>query len=240
MNIILRPLNIEILIEILFFKNPKEQNPTVIQYVDFNVLNLIYEKKNNLLDLSGIYLYPDSLALFFYIKFFIDKKFKKIVSTDLQYELLQELNKLKASIFLFGDSDMILDKATKNIKNKYSKIKVAGIDNGYNFNTDNVISNINKCNIDVLFVGLGLGRQEKWIFENYKKINAKVILSVGGWFQYLAENKRRAPKYIRRFHLEWFHKILVEFPRVWKRYLIGFPLFLYRVFTKKIQIVVEK
>ncbi len=110
---------------------------------------------------------------------------------------------------------------------------------GYNFNTNEVIKRINDSNTDILFVGLGVTRQEKWIIENYKYINVELIIAVGGWFQYLAENKKRAPKFLRQLHLEWLIKLINEFSVVWKRYLIGVPLFFYRVLTKKIQLVIK-
>ena len=65
-------------------------------------------------------------------------------------------------------------------------------------------------------------------------------MSVGGWFQYLAGNKKRAPLIFRKIHLEWLHKLFYEFPRVWKRYLIGIPQFYFRVFTKKIIINLDE
>jgi N-acetylglucosaminyldiphosphoundecaprenol N-acetyl-beta-D-mannosaminyltransferase len=89
---------------------------------------------------------------------------------------------------------------------------------------------------DILFVGLGVGRQENWIIENFTKLNVPLIMSVGGWFRYLAGTRKRAPKFLRLLHLEWLYKLLTEFNRVWKRYLIGVPLFFYRVLTKKILI----
>ncbi len=239
MDIFLRNINIERLQFLLLKNRTKESIPITIQYADFNVLNYLYNKKFSANELKQIYLYPDSSALFFYIKFFIDSGFKKIISTDLQNNFLFELDKIKSSVYFFGDSDLVLENVVENIKNKYSNIKIIGTVSGYNFDTEKIISEINKKEVNVLFVGLGLGRQEKWILENHKKLNVKIILSVGGWFQYLAGNKKRAPLLLRKIHLEWLHKIIVEFPRVWKRYLIGFPIFLYRVFSKKIQIVIK-
>jgi len=76
--------------------------------------------------------------------------------------------------------------------------------------------------------------EQKWIIENFKNLNVQLILSVGGWFQYLAGNKKRAPKVLRNLHLEWVHKLIIEYDRVWKRYLLGAPKFFYRVITRKI------
>jgi len=237
MKILLSNFDITIALSFLSKENSKS---LPIQYADFNVLNYLYSEKLEPNKLNQIYFYPDSSALYFYVKFFIDRKYKKIISTDIQNSLLVELEKNQSKIYLLGDSSTILKRVAERLKIKFPKLTLVDYCNGYNFDTEKVITEINKNDIDILFVGLGLGRQEKWILENHLNINAKIILSVGGWFQYLAKNKKRAPLFLRKNHLEWLHKIIVEFPRVWKRYFIGFPLFMYRVLTKQIEITIEK
>ncbi len=206
--------------------------PCVIMYADFNVINHIYESR---LEIPiNFKLYPDSTAVYFILKLFVDNKVAKIVSTDLQHNLLNFLANSGKRIFLFGDSDEILNKVKITLLERKGSLQLAGFHNGYIYNEYEVIETINKSNSDVLFVGLGATRQEKWIINNYKKLNVKLIISVGGWFQYLAENKKRAPLFLRRMHLEWFYKLTKEFKSVWKRYLFGFPFFCYRVVFKKI------
>lgn len=239
MKVNLRSINITPIISKLN-GNELDEFPILIQYADFNVINYFCENNYMHDEVSKFHLYPDSTALYFYIKYFVKKDFKKIISTDLQNNLLSELDNNSSNIYLFGDSDYILQNAIKNIKKNYAKLNIVSSFNGYNFNNDEVISKINESNIDVLFVGLGVGRQEKWILENFKKLNVKVILSVGGWFQLVAENKNRGPLLLRKVHLEWLYKLFTEFPRVWKRYLIGIPIFYFRLFSKKIIIQLDE
>jgi len=235
MKIILKSINKEFVVSKLN-ANKVDKFPFPIQYADFNVLNYFFENNYKCDELSNLFLYPDSTAIYFHLKYFKKKKYEKIISSDLQNSLLSKLDKNKSNIYLLGDTDFILKRVIGNIEKKYSKIKVVGACNGYKFNTNDLVSEININKIDILFVGLGVGRQEKWILENYTKLNVKVIMSVGGWFQYLAENKKRAPLFMRKIYLEWLHKIILEFPRIWKRYLFGIPKFYYRVITKKIVI----
>ncbi len=235
MKINLNHVRIKSIIDNVFYFS-KNGKTLLIQYADFNVINYFYENNFKESELSNLFLYPDSTAIYFYLKYILKNNYKKIISTDLQTDLLFELNNIKSKVYLFGDSNSILQKAVKKIHEQHPDIKVVGYCNGYNFNTRELIDEINQNRIDVLFVGLGVGRQEKWILENHKNLNVKVIISVGGWFQYLSENKKRAPLLLRKIHLEWLHKLVVEFPRVWKRYLIGIPKFYYRLITKKIEI----
>ncbi len=121
-----------------------------------------------------------------------------------------------------------------HIRGKRKTTSISGSHNGYDFIDQEVISKINDSGAEILFVGLGAGRQEKWIAENDNKLNCKLIMSCGGWFQYLAGYKKRAPSIMIKLYLEWLYKLLTEFPRVWQRYLIGVPKFFYRIITKKI------
>lgn len=216
-----------------------EKDQTVILYVDFNVLNLVYEKKIFLP--SSFNLYYDSSLLYFCLKILGYKSITKNISTDYQEQFLEKNINEGKRLFFFGDREKTLIRLKENLRERFPNIKIVGVFSGYNYNSETVISFINSTNCDILFVGLGAGRQEKWILENYSKINTDVILSVGGWFKYLAGKKSRAPLSLRKLHLEWFYKLLTEFPRVWHRYLWGAPKFLYRVFiSKKIQLKLDE
>lgn len=204
----------------------------IILYADFNVLNFLYESKINFG--KEVTLYPDSTLVTWCLNLLNKEKIKKIVSTDLQQELLNEFVKSKKRLFFFGDTNDTLQRMSDKLLTKYGEISILGLQNGYYFNNEEFIGKLNSINIDVLFVGLGLSRQEKWIHENYSKINSKLIISVGGWFQYLAAKKNRASLFMRNLHLEWLHKLFIEFPRIWKRYFIGAPIFIFRIITKKI------
>ena len=238
MKIKLQILNIIILREILN-RNKSDSFPVSIQYADFNVLNYLYENRSSENKLNGLILYPDSTAVHIYLKLFKKTEIERIISTDLQNQFLNEINNKKNCIYLLGDSNLVLQRTVRNLNDKYVNINIKGYSNGYNFNTDDIVKEINNLDIDVLFVGLGSGLQEKWLLENYKKLNVKIIINVGGWFQYLSENKKRAPILLRKFYLEWLYKLVVEFPRIWKRYLVGIPKFYFRVITKKMVINLE-
>jgi exopolysaccharide biosynthesis WecB/TagA/CpsF family protein len=218
--------------------NAIPENHKVVLYADFNVLNYLYESKLEIPD--GFSLYPDSLAVYLINKYFLRINVSKFVSTDFQNELLVRLDEMALKVFFFGDTSTVLKRLINNVKRNYPKIKICGTHEGYNFNSQEVIQEINMSKSEILFVGLGACRQEEWIVNNYHKLNVNFIFSVGGWFQYLAGSKKRAPKFIRDLHLEWVHKLLMEYGRVWKRYLFGAPLFFYRIITKKIIIDHEK
>lgn len=208
-----------------------EKKHTIL-YGDFNVINYLYD--NKIIHDKEIILYPDSSAVYFCTKYILGKRLRKHVSTDFQKKLLNILNMSSKNLFFFGDREEILNKLIINIQKQYRSIKIVGHCSGFKYNSTDLVNKINQSKADVLFVGLGVGQQEKWIIENFNNLNVRLILSVGGWFQYLAGNKKRAPKVLRDLHLEWAHKLIIEYDRVWKRYLLGVPKFFYRVITRKI------
>ena len=210
----------------------KNLNLTIL-YADFNVVNYLYE--NNVKVPDSVLIYPDSTAvhLMLWIKGFNISK--AIVSTDIQEKLLNSSVQKRLKVFFFGDSTEVLSKLKSKISNKYPDLTVSGIQQGYYFQTHKVLEEIRIGNPDIIFVGLGVGKQELWILENHEKIDSLLIISVGGWFRFLSGTKKRAPIVFRKLHIEWLFKIITDFKRLWKRYLFGVPKFFYRVLTNKIQ-----
>ena len=206
----------------------------VYLYGDFNVLNILYEKNMRLG--SDIIIYPDSSLVYFVLKYYYGYNYRMIVSTDLQYNLLRlSMNKNKR-LFFFGDHEDVLSKIKMNLEYGYHEIETFP---GFEYTNKDVLKRINSIKPDILFVGLGAGRQEQWIIDNLSLLEAGVVLSVGGWFQYLSGIKNRGPQWMINFHLEWLFKLVLEFPRIWKRYFWGATVFLYRVLSKKIILVMK-
>jgi N-acetylglucosaminyldiphosphoundecaprenol N-acetyl-beta-D-mannosaminyltransferase len=218
--------------EVINYTSPKQR---IILYGDFHVLNQLYRDCIVLND--SILIYPDSTAVFILLRLLKKMNSNKIVSTDLQEDILSEAIHQGKKLFFFGDSEEVLSKLKKRLHDKRNFNFT--VHKGYDIVKDEIIKRINEYEPDILFVGLGAGRQERWILENYLFLNVPVIISVGGWFQYLAGIKKRAPLFMRELHLEWIYKLISQFPRVWKRYLFGIPLLFYRVITRKILIRYE-
>lgn len=217
-----------------YFESNYSEKSRVILYADFNVLNYFYE--NKIIPPEKFELYPDSTAVYFITTFFLKWKFKKFVSTDFQSELLRRFVEKDKKIFFFGDYEEVLNTMINKLQGRFKGINIVGIFNGFNYDNDLIIERINQSNADVLFIGLGAGQQEEWICENYYKINSELVITVGGWFQYLSGYKKRAPLIVRKLNLEWLYKLSIEFPRIWSRYLIGVPLFFIRVLSGKIKL----
>ena len=93
---------------------------------------------------------------------------------------------------------------------------------------------------DILMVALGTPYQEEWIFQYKDKINVAVIIAVGSGLDFLAGVKKRAPLWMREIGLEWMYRLFQETKRLWKRYLIGIPVFVFNIVLLKVKLMLKK
>ena len=91
------------------------------------------------------------------------------------------------------------------------------------------IQQVNQSHPDILFVAFGMGKQEKWIYENLNKMpNVKVAMGVGGSFDFISGKVKRAPLFLRRLGLEWMYRLIQE-PRRFVRIFNATVKFCYLV-----------
>lgn len=98
---------------------------------------------------------------------------------------------------------------------------------------DRIIESINDAGPDVVWVGMGTGYQERWIAQNRHRLRAPVLIGVGAAFDMHSKRVRQAPAWMQRSGLEWFFRLMQEPLRLWRRYLLGNPLFVYRLLLQQ-------
>ena len=208
------------------------KNKKCITYFNANSFNLNYNnpKLTKIFNQFDI-IHPDGIGVYLASRFLCGKKgfTKRVTGSDLYIQLIEFATINNWSFFIFGDTDATL----KRISELHPKLKLVGIYDGFNYNNDVLISAINNSNPDILIVGLGSPKQEDWIINYKNYINAKVIIAVGDGIKIFAGTKKRGPKIIQKIGLEWFVRFLYEPKRLWKRYFIGIPLFIFRVIKFK-------
>jgi N-acetylglucosaminyldiphosphoundecaprenol N-acetyl-beta-D-mannosaminyltransferase len=93
---------------------------------------------------------------------------------------------------------------------------------------EQLIAQINESGASVLVVGLGGGRQEKFIFRYRERLpHVRLFLPLGGTIDYEAETLRRPPTWITNAGLEWLYRVLRQPRQRWRRYFVHQPPFLY-------------
>ncbi|SHH51158.1 N-acetylglucosaminyldiphosphoundecaprenol N-acetyl-beta-D-mannosaminyltransferase [Caloranaerobacter azorensis DSM 13643] len=202
------------------------------------------DELRNLLNEGDLNL-PDGIGLVYASKIKKKPLKERVTGYDISIKIIEIANKEGLSLFLLGGRQGVALKACENIKEKYSNVKIAGFHHGYFKGTHTgyeghreemeVIKKINDAKPDILFVGFGAPRQEKWIHANKDKLNCKVIIGNGGTLDVLAGNVKRAPEIFQRLGLEWLYRLLKE-PWRFKRQMV-LPLFAILVLFSKDDVV---
>ena len=150
----------------------------------------------------------------------------KISGSDLVPKLCEKAAEKGYTIFIIGGKDGIAEQAKRKLEKQLSGIKIVGTyAQRYGFEKDkNELDKINQMISDVhpdLLIGcFGCPKQEKWIYENYKKYDATVSVCAGATVDFLAGNIRRAPGWMSDHGLEWFYRFTQEPKRMFKRYFV--------------------
>ncbi len=92
-----------------------------------------------------------------------------------------------------------------------------------------VVALINRLRPDIVWVGLGCPKQERWMAEHVERLEAPVLVGVGAAFDFLSGAKRQAPRWMQRHGLEWLFRLAQEPGRLWRRYLLDNPRFVLAV-----------
>lgn len=166
--------------------------------------------------------------LFFFPKSRLLKPFPVTAGTDLMESLIKESAKNNWSIGLLGGKETIAEKLKAKLQKKYPELIITYADpggvidrNGEEIWEDGEVSEQDKIkipNTDILFVAFGHGKQEKWIAKNIDKQPVKVMMGVGGAFDYLSGSIPRAPKVWQQYGFEWLYR-LIQQPWRAKRFL---------------------
>lgn len=142
------------------------------------------------------------------------------------------------SLYLLGNPPGVAAGAAANL-NKYSpRLRILGSHHGYfakeGPENDTVIDTINRLAPDVLMVGFGMPLEQRWILDNYSKINAGVVWEVGAAYEFWAGVTPACPKWLGDLGLNWLYRLLLEPRRLARRYLWGNAFFLHQILKAKL------
>lgn len=168
----------------------------------------------------------DGMPLVWFSKITNHPIIEKVSGSDIVPLVCKLAAKKGYSLFILGGKSSVLNKAKENLEHSLPSIKIVGTYSppiGFENNNEEIKKineMINLSNPDFLIVCLGCPKQEKWIYENYLKYNAKVSICAGATIDFLAGNIKRAPSWISKIGLEWFYRFMQEPKRLFKRYFI--------------------
>lgn len=144
-------------------------------------------------------------------------------------------------VFLLGAAPGVAERAKSWLESRNPGLNIAGTyAPPFGFEQDEhenatIIDTIRHAAPDVLFAAFGPSKQEKWLFRFRNELQVPVAMGVGSSFDYLAGRLKRAPMWVQKAGLEWTFRLAQEPLRLWRRYLLDNPPFVYHIARQRLQ-----
>jgi N-acetylglucosaminyldiphosphoundecaprenol N-acetyl-beta-D-mannosaminyltransferase len=167
---------------------------------------------------------------------------ERFTSADWMWDLAARASEQNFTFYFLGARPGIAEKAALCLHERYPGLRILGIHHGYfdktpgSLENEQVIQEINQQKPNILLVGFGMPLQERWLMENWDRIEANTAITLGAVFDYISGELKRAPDWFLNHNLEWLGRLLIEPRRLWRRYLIGNPVFIWRVMKQRLNL----
>jgi N-acetylglucosaminyldiphosphoundecaprenol N-acetyl-beta-D-mannosaminyltransferase len=164
---------------------------------------------------------------------------ERITYADWMWRLAEFAQHQSFTFYFLGARPGIVEQAVTRLQQRFPRLNIVGTHHGYFDHTpgspenEAVIEKINAFKPNILVLGFGMPAQEKWLVENWHYLDVNIALTGGAVFDYLSGELQRSPKWMNENGFEWLGRLLIEPRRLWQRYLIGNPLFLWRVLKQR-------
>ncbi len=217
----------------------KNQHKDTYAYVNVNAINIAQVDKRfrDFLNRSHV-VYCDGEGVRLGGKFLGVSLPPRVVLTYWIWELCEFCQSEGYTMFFLGATAQNVNEAVQNVRARFPRIRILGSHHGYfekeGRESDDVVDLIRQAKPNVLVVGFGMPVQEFWIEENFSRLSANVILPAGSMIDYTAGRKGLAPEWMATNGMEWLYRFFQEPSRLWKRYLIGNPLFMIKILVESI------
>ena len=189
---------------------------------------------------NGDYLIPDGASIVKACRWLKAKSRPKerIAGWDLFVFEMQRLDvrskkdDVRGKVMFMGSSEVVLQKIRERAAVDYPNLDVVTYSPPYKSefsDADNaaIITAINAANPDLLWIGMTAPKQEKWTYQHWDELNINChVGTIGAVFDFYAGTARRAPMWWQKHSLEWLYRLVKEPRRMWKRYILGNPIFI--------------
>lgn len=160
----------------------------------------------------------------------------RMTGADWIWDLAKLCEQEGLPLYLLGSDPPIAREAAAKLRQLYPDLDVVGAHHGYfelgSPHNERVIEDINAHPARIVLVGMGTPKQELWVDRYAERMDGTVVWTVGALFDYVSGHTPRAPRWLADNGLEWIFRLAIEPRRMWRRYLLGNPVFLGRVFSE--------
>jgi N-acetylglucosaminyldiphosphoundecaprenol N-acetyl-beta-D-mannosaminyltransferase len=178
---------------------------------------------------SGLTL-PDGMPLVWAGKRAGFDRIARVCGPDLLERVMAEAATRGWSQYFYGGADGVVEQLRDTFVGRHPELRVAGIHSPpYRALTEAedaaIVDRINKAAPDIIWIGLGAPKQERWMSEHRDRLDAAILIGVGAAFDFHTNRLDRAPLWMQRSGLEWSFRLAKEPRRLWRRYVLGIPRF---------------
>lgn len=189
---------------------------------------------------QGDFLLPDGVGIVLAAKVLNGKKIKKIAGYDVFIHLMQQLNEKSGTSFFLGAAPHTLEKIKERTAKEFPHVKVHTFSPPYRAvfsleESQKMWESVNAVQPDILFVGMTAPKQEKWVYQYKKHLNANIICSIGAVFDFYADTVKRPSQFWIKLGLEWLPRFLKEPKRLAERNLVSTPKFVLEVLRERLK-----
>ncbi|NHN29936.1 WecB/TagA/CpsF family glycosyltransferase [Paenibacillus agricola] len=163
---------------------------------------------------------------------------QKVSGADLFEKLGEAFEERQYRLFFLGSAIGVPEQAMKYLKSLFPGMNIVGCYSpSYGFENkeeenEHIVQLLIDAKPDIVFVGVGAPKQEKWIYQHYMSYRVPVSIGVGATFDFLSGTVKRAPDIMQRTGFEWFWRLVQEPKRLWKRYLVDDSMFIVMVWKE--------
>jgi alpha-1,3-mannosyltransferase len=209
--------------------NSREQ--TRVAFANANVLNIAYTARDFRQALQTSVVFNDGFGVDIASRLLFGSRFPDNLNGTDFTPLYLDKTKHRFRIFLLGGRRGVPDRALCEFAKRFPQHSFVGCRDGYFSHTQNlaIVNEISELGTDVVLVALGNPKQEIWLAENLAQTGCTLGFGVGALFDFNAGAVHRAPQWVRTIRFEWLYRLLQEPQRLWRRYILGNPTFLFRI-----------
>jgi alpha-1,3-mannosyltransferase len=212
-------------------KRFEEKKNTLIAFANANCLNIAYRDPHVRAALGAAVVLNDGIGIDLASKLLFGAQFPENMNgTDFTPYYLQH-SRHRLRVYLLGGKPGVAERAAKSISQRWPRHEVVGCHDGYFPHSDDaaIANDINESGANVVFVAMGNPAQELWLRTNFDATGCRLGIAVGALLDFIAGETRRAPAWMRTARLEWAYRLAHEPLRLWRRYLLGNPIFMLRI-----------
>jgi N-acetylglucosaminyldiphosphoundecaprenol N-acetyl-beta-D-mannosaminyltransferase len=147
----------------------------------------------------------------------------RITCVDSIPALLERAESRRWRVFVLGSDTVTHTRGIARVRERFPGLDVTGRDGWFDVGSaadDAVVAEVNRARPDVLLVGMGMPRQEPWLDVRLDELDAPVVVTVGGWLDYVAGARATPPRWVARLGFEWLARLVDEPRRLAYRYLV--------------------